>query len=119
MELLLRQLLSAVGLQTRRPVLAHFQYISTADCLALRQKAYNLLTTPSNILSGCLGPFMAPFMGATTPRQRLECRGWRRRLRCAAKAGLGPDDNPAEMASDVLKPLLKTGPRPGYIFVGT
>lgn len=58
--------------------------ISTADCLALRQKAYNLLTTPSNILSGCLGPFMgpfmapfSPFMGTTTPdaeagMQRLE-----------------------------------------------
>ena len=44
-----------------------FNSISTADCLALLQQAYNLLTTPSDVLSGCLGPFMAPFMGTTTP----------------------------------------------------
>ena len=64
--------------------------ISTADCLALRQEAYNLLTIPSNILSGCLAPFMAPFMGNTTPdaevgTQRLETPPEVRR-----KSGAGP-----------------------------
>ena len=31
--------------------------ISSADCMGLRQKAYDLLTTPSVFLSGCVAPY--------------------------------------------------------------
>ena len=108
MELLLRQLLSAVGLQARRPVLAHFLHLHSR-LFGFAARGLQPAHHPKQHSERLLGPLYGPHYGYYNPMQRLECRGWRRRLRCAAKAGLGPDDNPAEMASDVLKTAVEDG----------
>ena len=85
--------------------------ISSADCLGLRQKAYDLLTTPSAFLSGCVAPY------AGNPPSccgNSGCRDWRRRTACASKVKRGPDGNPVEWTSEVLEPLLKMSPV-GYV----
>jgi hypothetical protein len=86
--------------------------ISDADCLGLRQKAYDLLTTPSDFLTGCL----APFEGNTSPCCGIAgCRAFSIRLKCAKNTERSPDGKPVEWTEGVLKPLLKMGSSPGYV----
>jgi hypothetical protein len=86
--------------------------ISDADCLGLRQKAYDLLTTPGAFLTGC----MTSFSGITSSCCGIPgCRDMRRRKECASNVKLGADGNPVDWTAKVLKPLLKVTPSPGYV----
>ena len=97
--------------QNADPSLLAFN-ISDADCLGLRQKAYDLLTTPGDFLSGCL----APFEGNTSPCCGIAgCRAFSIRLKCAKNTERSPDGKPVEWTEGVLKPLLKMGSSPGYV----
>jgi hypothetical protein len=56
--------------------------ILQSDCLSLRQKAYNLLTTPSDFLSSCIAPFSGTL---TSCCGKSDCKDWKRRQKFVAE----------------------------------